>query len=144
MLGFWVKYKQSRTRSTKPSKQYKTNNSACKQKNRLDFTTFGGDKRDTTRLCRSVTLRISCISAFRRNIRCRALNARGRTTAFLAPLFHQTKKDIHSDVFLFGGDKRDRTADLMTASHALSPPTAAYAPLFHLRMVYTPLFMQLP
>ena len=32
----------------------------------------------------------------------------------------ETKKDTQRVSFLFGGDKRDRTADLLTASQALS------------------------
>ena len=52
----------------------------------------------------------------------RRKNAFGRTTAFLAPRMpSQNKKAIpYGMTFCFGGDKRDRTADLMTASHALS------------------------
>ena len=48
---------------------------------------------------------------------CAAKNAFGRTTAFLAPLIcGQNKKAIPFGMtFCFGGDKRDRTADLMTA-----------------------------
>ena len=53
---------------------------------------------------------------------CAAKNAFGRTTALLAPRMpSQNKKAIpYGMTFCFGGDKRDRTADLMTASHALS------------------------
>ena len=40
---------------------------------------------------------------------------------------HQKKKDIRSDVF-FGGDKRDRTADLLNAIQALSQ--LSYTPIF--------------
>ena len=49
---------------------------------------------------------------------CAAKNAFGRTTAFLAPRMpSQNKKAIpYGMTFCFGGDKRDRTADLMTAS----------------------------
>ena len=52
----------------------------------------------------------------------RRKNAFGRTTALLAPRMpSQNKKAIpYGMTFCFGGDKRDRTADLMTASHALS------------------------
>ena len=48
----------------------------------------------------------------------RRKNAFGRTTAFLAPRMpSQNKKAIpYGMTFCFGGDKRDRTADLMTAS----------------------------
>ena len=47
----------------------------------------------------------------------RRKNAFGRTTAFLAPRMpSQNKKAIpYGMTFCFGGDKRDRTADLMTA-----------------------------
>ena len=48
----------------------------------------------------------------------RRKNAFGRTTALLAPRMpSQNKKAIpYGMTFCFGGDKRDRTADLMTAS----------------------------
>ena len=44
-------------------------------------------------------------------------NACGRTAVFLAPLVcDQQKRRSFRNVFFVGGDKRDRTADLMTAS----------------------------
>ena len=63
----------------------------------------------------------------------RRKNAFGRTTAFLAPRMpSQNKKAIpYGMTFCFGGDKRDRTADLMTASHALS------------QLSYTPRYFQM-
>ena len=59
----------------------------------------------------------------------RRKNAFGRTTALLAPRMpSQNKKAIpYGMTFCFGGDKRDRTADLMTASHALSQ--LSYTPI---------------
>ena len=63
----------------------------------------------------------------------RRKNAFGRTTALLAPRMpSQNKKAIpYGMTFGFGGDKRDRTADLMTASHALS------------QLSYTPRYFQM-
>ena len=60
----------------------------------------------------------------------RRKNAFGRTTAFLAPRMpSQNKKAIpYGMTFCFGGDKRDRTADLMTASHALSRLVRLHTP----------------
>ncbi len=59
----------------------------------------------------------------------RRKNAFGRTIALLVPRMpSQNKKAIpYGMTFCFGGDKRDRTADLMTASHALSQ--LSYTPI---------------
>ena len=60
---------------------------------------------------------VFCIAAEKAAL-LRRKNAFGRTTAFLAPRMpSQNKKAIpYGMTFCFGGDKRDRTADLMTAS----------------------------
>ena len=83
------------------------------------------DKRDTPAAapppCRLHFLMFSALHAEKAAL-LRRKNAFGRTTAFLAPRMpSQNKKAIpYGMTFCFGGDKRDRTADLMTASHALS------------------------
>ena len=83
------------------------------------------DKRDTPQAslapCRLHFLMFSALHAEKAAL-LRRKNAFGRTTAFLAPRMpSQNKKAIpYGMTFCFGGDKRDRTADLMTASHALS------------------------
>ena len=82
---------------------------------------FGGDKRDTPQAslapCRLHFLMFSALHAEKAAL-LRRKNAFGRTTAFLAPRMpSQNKKAIpYGMTFCFGGDKRDRTADLMTAS----------------------------
>ena len=79
------------------------------------------DKRDTPAAapppCRLHFLMFSALHAEKAALLCRK-NAFGRTTAFLAPhMPSQNKKAIpYGMTFCFGGDKRDRTADLMTAS----------------------------
>ena len=79
------------------------------------------DKRDTPAAapppCRLHFLMFSALHAEKAAL-LRRKNAFGRTTAFLAPLIcGQNKKAIpYGMAFCFGGDKRDRTADLMTAS----------------------------
>ena len=83
------------------------------------------DKRDTPAAapppCRLHFLMFSALHAEKAAL-LRRKNAFGRTTALLAPRMpSQNKKAIpYGMTFCFGGDKRDRTADLMTASHALS------------------------
>ena len=79
------------------------------------------DKRDTPAAapppCRLHFLMFSALYAEKAAL-LRRKNAFGRTTAFLAPRMpSQNKKAIpYGMTFCFGGDKRDRTADLMTAS----------------------------
>ena len=79
------------------------------------------DKRDTPQAslapCRLHFLMFSALHAEKAAL-LRRKNAFGRTTAFLAPRMpSQNKKAIpYGMTFCFGGDKRDRTADLMTAS----------------------------
>ena len=79
------------------------------------------DKRDTPAAapppCRLHFLMFSALHAEKAAL-LRRKNAFGRTTAFLAPRMpSQNKKVIpYGMTFCFGGDKRDRTADLMTAS----------------------------
>ena len=79
------------------------------------------DKRDTPAAapppCRLHFLMFSALHAEKAAL-LRRKNAFGRTTAFLAPpIPGQNKKAIPFGMtFCFGGDKRDRTADLMTAS----------------------------
>ena len=79
------------------------------------------DKRDTPQAslapCRLHFLMFSALYAEKAAL-LRRKNAFGRTTAFLAPRMpSQNKKAIpYGMTFCFGGDKRDRTADLMTAS----------------------------
>ena len=90
------------------------------------------DKRDTPAAapppCRLHFLMFSALHAEKAAL-LRRKNAFGRTTALLAPRMpSQNKKAIpYGMTFCFGGDKRDRTADLMTASHALSQ--LSYTPL---------------
>ena len=90
------------------------------------------DKRDTPAAapppCRLHFLMLSALHAEKAAL-LRRKNAFGRTTAFLAPRMpSQNKKAIpYGMTFCFGGDKRDRTADLMTASHALSQ--LSYTPI---------------
>ena len=82
---------------------------------------IGGDKRDTPQAslapCRFHFLIFSALHAEKAAL-LRRKNAFGRTTALLAPRMpSQNKKAIpYGMTFCFGGDKRDRTADLMTAS----------------------------
>ena len=79
------------------------------------------DKRDTPAAapppCRLHFLMFSALHAEKAAL-LRRKNAFGRTTALLAPRMpSQNKKAIpYGMTFCFGGDKRDRTADLMTAS----------------------------
>ena len=79
------------------------------------------DKRDTPQAslapCRLHFLMFSALHAEKAAL-LRRKNAFGRTAAFLAPpIPSQNKKAIpYGMTFCFGGDKRDRTADLMTAS----------------------------
>ena len=79
------------------------------------------DKRDTPATapppCRLHFLMFSALHAEKAAL-LRRKNAFGRTTALLAPhMPSQNKKAIpYGMTFCFGGDKRDRTADLMTAS----------------------------
>ena len=79
------------------------------------------DKRDTPQAslapCRLHFLMFSALHAEKAAL-LRRKNAFGRTTALLAPRMpSQNKKAIpYGMTFCFGGDKRDRTADLMTAS----------------------------
>ena len=79
------------------------------------------DKRDTPAAapppCRLHFLMFSALHAEKAAL-LRRKNAFGRTTALLAPRIpSQNKKAIpYGMTFCFGGDKRDRTADLMTAS----------------------------
>ena len=79
------------------------------------------DKRDTPAAapppCRLHFLMLSALHAEKAAL-LRRKNAFGRTTALLAPRMpSQNKKAIpYGMTFCFGGDKRDRTADLMTAS----------------------------
>ena len=79
------------------------------------------DKRDTPAAapppCRLHFLMFSALHAEKAAL-FRRKNAFGRTTALLAPRMpSQNKKAIpYGMTFCFGGDKRDRTADLMTAS----------------------------
>ena len=95
---------------------------------------FGEDKWDTPVAapppCRSDFLLIFARSAQKCGV-CTPQNPTGRTAAFLAPLTSiQNKKAIPFGMtFCFGGDKRDRTADLMTASHALSRLVRLHTPL---------------
>ena len=90
------------------------------------------DKRDTPAAapppCRLHFLMFSALHAEKAAL-LRRKNAFGRTTALLAPRMpSQNKKAIpYGMTFCFGGDKRDRTADLMTASHALSQ--LSYTPI---------------
>ena len=90
------------------------------------------DKRDTPQAslasCRLHFLMFSALHAEKAAL-LRRKNAFGRTTALLAPRMpSQNKKAIpYGMTFCFGGDKRDRTADLMTASHALSQ--LSYTPI---------------
>ena len=92
------------------------------------------DKRDTPAAapppCRLHFLVFSALHAEKAAL-LRRKNAFGRTTAFLAPRMpSQNKKAIpYGMTFCFGGDKRDRTADLMTASHALSRLVRLHTPL---------------
>ena len=92
------------------------------------------DKRDTPAAapppCRLHFLMFSALHAEKAAL-LRRKNAFGRTTAFLAPRMpSQNKKAIpYGMTFCFGGDKRDRTADLMTASHALSRLDRLHTPL---------------
>ena len=78
------------------------------------------DKRDTPQAslapCRLHFLMFSALHAEKAAL-LRRKNAFGRTTALLAPRMpSQNKKAIpYGMTFCFGGDKRDRTADLMTA-----------------------------
>ena len=78
------------------------------------------DKRDTPAAapppCRLHFLMFSALHAEKAAL-LRRKNAFGRTTALLAPRMpSQNKKAIpYGMTFCFGGDKRDRTADLMTA-----------------------------
>ena len=78
------------------------------------------DKRDTPAAapppCRLHFFMFSALHAEKAAL-LRRKNAFGRTTAFLAPRMpSQNKKAIpYGMTFCFGGDKRDRTADLMTA-----------------------------
>ena len=80
------------------------------------------DKRDTPAAapppCRLHFLMFSALHAEKAAL-LRRKNAFGRTTALLAPRMpSQNKKAIpYGMTFCFGGDKRDRTADLMTASY---------------------------
>jgi hypothetical protein len=79
------------------------------------------DKQDTPAAapppCRLHFLMFSALYAEKAAL-LRRKNAFGRTAAFLAPRMpSQNKKAIpYGMTFCFGGDKRDRTADLMTAS----------------------------
>lgn len=79
------------------------------------------DKRDTPQAslapCRLHFLMFSALYAEKAAL-LRRKNAFGRTTALLAPRMpSQNKKAIpYGMTFCFGGDKLDRTADLMTAS----------------------------
>ena len=79
------------------------------------------DKRDTPQAslapCRLHFLMFSALHAEKAAL-LRRKNTFGRTTALLAPRMpSQNKKAIpYGMTFCFGGDKRDRTADLMTAS----------------------------
>ena len=79
------------------------------------------DKRDTPAdappPCRLHFLMFSALHAEKAAL-LRRKNAFGRTTALLAPRMpSQNKKAIpYGMTFCFGGDKLDRTADLMTAS----------------------------
>ena len=79
------------------------------------------DKRDTPAAapppCRLHFLMFSALHAEKAAL-LRRKNAFGRTTALLAPRMpSQNKKAIpYGMTFCFGGDKRDRTTDLMTAS----------------------------
>ena len=79
------------------------------------------DKRDTPAAapppCRLHFQMFSALHAEKATL-LRRKNAFGRTTALLAPRMpSQNKKAIpYGMTFCFGGDKRDRTADLMTAS----------------------------
>ena len=90
------------------------------------------DKRDTPAAapppCRLHFLMFSALHAEKAAL-LRRKNAFGRITALLAPRMpSQNKKAIpYGMTFCFGGDKRDRTADLMTASHALSQ--LSYTPI---------------
>ena len=91
------------------------------------------DKRDTPAAapppCRLHFLMFSALHAEKAAL-LRRKNAFGRTTALLAPRMpSQNKKAIpYGMTFCFGGDKRDRTADLMTASHALSRLVRLHTP----------------
>ena len=79
------------------------------------------DKRDTPQAslapCRLHFLMFSALHAEKAAL-LRRKNAFGRTTAFLAPRMpsHNKKAIPYGMTFCCGGDKRDRTADLMTAS----------------------------
>ena len=79
------------------------------------------DKRDTPQAslasCRLHFLMFSALHAEKAAL-LRRKNAFGRTTALLAPRMpSQNKKATpYGMTFCFGGDKRDRTADLMTAN----------------------------
>ena len=101
------------------------------------------DKRDTPQAslapCRLHFLMFSALHAEKAAL-LRRKNAFGRTTALLAPRMpSQNKKAIpYGMTFCFGGDKRDRTADLMTASQALSKVLSSIPPLREYS-VYTPL-----
>ena len=81
----------------------------------------GSSRRDTPAAapppCRLHFLLFSALHAKKAAL-LRRKNAIGRTAAFLAPRMpSQNKKAIpYGMTFCFGGDKRDRTADLMTAS----------------------------
>ena len=89
------------------------------------------DKRDTPQAalapCRSDFLLIFARSAQKCGV-CTPQNPTGRTAGFSRRSFPCTTKShsLRND-FCFGGDKRDRTADLMTASHALSQ--LSYTPI---------------
>ena len=79
------------------------------------------DKRDTPAAapppCRLHFLMFSALHAEKAAL-LRRKNAFGRTTALLAPRMpsHNKKAIPYGMTFCCGGDKRDRTADLMTAS----------------------------
>ena len=91
------------------------------------------DKRDTPAAtpppCRLHFLMFSALHAEKAAL-LRRKNAFGRTTALLAPRMpSQNKKAIpYGMTCCFGGDKRDRTADLLNAIQALSQ--LSYTPIF--------------
>ena len=95
------------------------------------------DKRDTPAAapppCRLHFLMFSALHAEKAAL-LRRKNAFGRTTAFLAPRMpSQNKKAIpYGMTFCFGGDKRDRTADLMTASSHLFVISGTFAPTVYI------------
>ena len=95
------------------------------------FQRFGGDKRDTSHLRCSVSLRIyilrilpqfHCVGATRLQI------LAFDRAAILAPLSTKEKRHPFGCLF-FGGDKRDRTADLLNAIQALSRLDRLHTPL---------------